>query len=222
VTSCRSTTGDFDLDVGLRDKTANPTYTLFNRANGFNQNTESTTHIMIEVIILAIALSMDAFAVSIGLGAKENSRGLALKAGLFFGIFQALMPFIGYLGGKGVLGLVDAYAHWIAFGLLAIIGAKMIYEGFQEGIEEDITTITNKMMLILAIATSIDAMAAGFSLTLLHVNAYVACLIIGLITFAFSWAGVLIGRNSGTWLESKAEIFGGVVLMLMGIKILLF
>ena len=132
------------------------------------------------------------------------------------------MPFIGYLGGKGVLGWVDAYAHWIAFGLLALIGAKMVYEGMQEGIEEEISAVTNKVMLILAIATSIDAMAAGFSLTLLDANPYFACAIIGITTFAFSWAGVFIGRNSGTWLESKAEIFGGIVLILMGIKILIF
>jgi len=106
--------------------------------------------------------------------------------------------------------------------LLALIGAKMIYEGVQEGIEEEILAITNKMMLILAIATSIDAMAAGFSLTLLDANPYIACLVIGAITFAFSWVGVFIGKNSGTWLESKAEIFGGTVLILMGFKILLF
>ena len=175
---------------------------------------------MIEILILAVALSMDAFAVSIGLGAKKNSPGLAIKAGLYFGIFQALMPFIGYLGGKGVLGWVDAYAHWIAFGLLALIGTKMIYEGMQEGVEEDISAVTNKMMLILAIATSIDAMAAGFSLTLLEVNPYIACGVIGVITFTFSWGGVVIGRKSGTWLESKAEFFGGTILILMGIKML--
>lgn len=175
---------------------------------------------MFEVIVLAIALSMDAFAVSIGLGSKGGTRGLGLKTGIYFGVFQGLMPFIGYLGGRGILGLIDAYAHWIAFGLLALIGAKMIYEGLQEGIEEDIIAVTNKMMLILSIATSIDAMAAGFSLTFLNVNAYLACLIIGVTTFAFSWAGVQIGKNSGTWLESRAEIFGGTVLILMGIKIL--
>jgi putative Mn2+ efflux pump MntP len=176
---------------------------------------------MFEVFVLAVALSMDAFAVAIGLGSKDNSKGLALKAGIFFGIFQGLMPFIGYLGGRGVLGWVDAYAHWIAFGLLALIGAKMIYEGLQEGIETDIKAVTNKMMLILAIATSIDAMAAGFSLTLLNVNAYLACLVIGVTTFCFSWVGVQIGKNSGTWLESRAEIFGGTVLILMGIKMLI-
>lgn len=176
---------------------------------------------MIEVIILAIALSMDAFAVSIGLGAKKHAPNMALRAGGFFGIFQALMPFIGYLGGQGVLGWVETYAHWIAFGLLSLIGAKMIYEGTQEGVEEAIARVTNKMLLVLAIATSVDAMAAGFSLTLLAVNPYVACLIIGAITFAFSVIGVYIGNRSGTWLESKAEIFGGIVLILMGIKFLI-
>lgn len=175
---------------------------------------------MFELIVLAVALSMDAFAVSIGLGSKGNIRGLGLKAGLFFGVFQALMPFIGYLGGKEILSWVNAYANWIAFGLLALIGAKMIYEGLQEGIEEDIAAITNKMMLLLSIATSIDAMAAGFSLTLLDINVYLACLIIGVTTFAFSWAGVEIGKRSGTWLESRAEIFGGVVLILIGVRML--
>ncbi len=177
---------------------------------------------MLEVLILAVALSMDAFAVAIGLGAKKDTPGLALKAGLFFGVFQGLMPFIGYLGGKGVLGWMADYAHFIAFVLLALIGAKMIYEALQEGIEEDIAVVTNKMMLLLAVATSIDAMAAGFSLTLLDANPYIACLSIGIVTFAFSWFGVLIGRKSGTQLGSKAEIFGGVVLILMGLKILLF
>lgn len=177
---------------------------------------------MFETVVLAVALSMDAFAVSIGLGSKGNIRGLGLKAGLFFGSFQALMPFIGYLAGKGVLGWVEAYAHGIAFGLLVLIGAKMIYEGFQEGIEEDIIGITNKTMLLLSIATSIDAMAAGFSLTLLDINAYLACLVIGMTTFIFSWLGVRIGNNSGTWLESKSEIFGGVVLILIGVKLLVY
>jgi manganese efflux pump family protein len=177
---------------------------------------------VIEVLILAIALSMDAFAVSIGLGARKNSPGLALKAGLYFGLFQALMPFLGYLGGKGAAGWLQAYAHWIAFGLLVMIGAKMLYEGAQEGIEEDILRVTHKMMLMLAIATSIDAMAAGFSLTLLKVDPYLACFVIGIITFAFSAAGVHIGRLSGTWLESKAEFFGGTILILLGFKMLFF
>jgi len=178
---------------------------------------------MIEVLFLAVALSMDAFAVSIGLGSKQKTRPLALatKAGVYFGIFQALMPLLGYLGGKGVLGWVEDYAHWVAFLLLALIGGKMIHESFSEGIEEDISKITHRVMLMLAIATSIDAMAAGFTLTLLDIKPFVACLIIGLTTFGFSWLGVFVGLKSGTWLESKAELLGGIILILIGLKILL-
>lgn len=178
---------------------------------------------MIEVLILAIALSMDAFAVAIGLGAKhQKSAGkLALMAGLYFGLFQALMPLIGFITGKSIMGWVVAYAHWIAFGLLVLIGAKMIYESFAKKIEEDITNITHKVMLLLAVATSIDAMAAGFTLTLFDVNPWIACLIIGITTFCFSWLGVLIGNKSGTWLESKAELAGGLTLIAIGFKLLL-
>lgn len=178
---------------------------------------------MIEVLILAVALSMDAFAVSIGLGSKHKKKtaSLALMCGIYFGIFQALMPLIGYLGGKGILGWVESYAPWIAFLLLLLVGGKMIYESFTEGIEEDIAIITHRVMLMLAIATSIDAMAAGFTLTMLDVNPFIACIIIGVTTFCFSWAGVYVGTKSGTWLESKAELFGGIILVLIGFKIVL-
>lgn len=174
-----------------------------------------------EILILAIALSMDACAVAIGLGAKKNAPGLALRTGLYFGVFQALMPMFGYLAGKGLIAWIAAYAHWVAFGLLAAIGAKMIYESLQEGIEADIAALTHKMMLLLAIATSVDAMAAGFSLTLMDADPYLACLLIGFVTFLLSIGGVLIGRKSGTWLEDKAELFGGIVLILIGIKLLI-
>ena len=179
---------------------------------------------MIEVLVLAVALSMDAFAVSIGLGSKHvnKTKTLAIVVAIYFGVFQALMPLIGFLGGKGVLGWVDEYAKLIAFFLLVLIGGKMIYESITEGIEEDIAQITHKVLLILAIATSIDAMAAGFTLTLIEINAFLACAIIGIITFVFSWIGVLVGAKSGTWLESKAELFGGVTLILIGLKMLIF
>jgi putative Mn2+ efflux pump MntP len=178
---------------------------------------------VIEVMFLAVALSMDAFAVSIGLGTKKsrNPVSLALLAGAYFGLFQALMPMLGYLGGKGVFGWIEAYAPWIAFFLLVLIGAKMIYESFSDGVEEDITDVTHKVMLMLAIATSIDAIAAGFALTLLDVSPFVACLVIGATTYAFSFLGVFVGIRSGAWLESKAELLGGVVLILIGLKILL-
>lgn len=179
---------------------------------------------MLEVVVLAIALSMDAFAVSVGLGSKQKQKptALAITCGLYFGIFQAMMPLIGYLGGKGVLGWVESFAPWIAFGLLALVGGKMIYESISEGIEEDITKLTHRVMLTLAIATSIDAMAAGFSLTLLAVNPFLACFIIGVTTLMFSGAGVFIGWRSGTWLESKAEMLGGIILILIGVQLLLF
>tara|TARA_R110002153_G_scaffold19073_3_gene65883 strand:+ start:2768 stop:3307 length:540 start_codon:yes stop_codon:yes gene_type:complete len=177
---------------------------------------------VIEVVILALALSMDAFAVSIGLGAKHTDKTifLAIKAGLYFGFFQGLMPLIGYMGGKEIFGWVEAYAAWIAFVLLFIIGSKMIYESVAGGPEKDIVKITHKVMIVLAIATSIDALAAGFSLTLLDINSILACVIIGVTTLIFSVIGVFVGAKSGTWLESKAELLGGVVLILIGVKLL--
>ncbi|MAJ70816.1 MAG: manganese efflux pump [Alteromonadaceae bacterium TMED7] len=179
---------------------------------------------MLEVIILALALSMDALAVSIGLGSKHvlNAKSLSLSAAIYFGVFQGIMPLIGYLGGQGLFGLIGSFAHWIAFILLLFIGAKMVFEAMSEGIEEGIAKITSRVMLVLAIATSIDAMAAGFSLTLMDLNPFLACLIIGITTFIFSFLGVHIGAKTGTWLESKAELIGGIVLILIGFKILLF
>jgi putative Mn2+ efflux pump MntP len=178
---------------------------------------------MIEVILLSVGLSMDAFAVSIALGAKQkdNLFYLAISAGIYFGIFQAVMPLLGYLGGKGVIEVVEIYAPLIAFGLLVLIGSKMIFESFSGGNENDIKRISRKLMLTLALATSIDALAAGFALTLLDIDPFVACSIIGLTTFAFSYFGVFVGGKNGTWLESKAELLGGFVLILIGFKILL-
>ncbi|GAW97338.1 MULTISPECIES: manganese efflux pump MntP [Colwellia] len=179
---------------------------------------------MIEVFILALALSMDSFAVSIGLGASKQHGKIAplgIIVALYFGLFQGVMPIIGFLGGKGLLSWTDSYTQWIAFLLLFLIGTKMIYESFSAGIEGNLSKITHRVLLILAIATSIDAMAAGFSLNLLPVNPFLACFIIGIITFFFSWLGVLVGIKGGTWLESKAEFVGGITLIMMSIKILL-
>ncbi len=175
---------------------------------------------MFEVLLLAVALSMDAFAVAIGLGAKKTTtmNALPLKVGLFFGIFQALMPLIGYLGGQGLLGFTQ-YSKWIAFILLVLIGIKMIYEGLREGVEEEIQTITHKLLLTLALATSVDAMAAGFSLVFFPLNPLLSCGIIGLVTFVLSIIGVYVGRFMGSWLEGKAEVLGGIVLILIGFKI---
>ena len=178
---------------------------------------------MLEVIILAIALSMDAFAVAIGLGAKQIKvkRSFALKVAILFGFFQGFMPLIGYLAGIGLASFIEFIDHWIAFGLLSIIGAKMIYESAGEPIEEEISITTNKVLLILAIATSIDAMAAGFTLTLMTTTLLTSVLIIGFITFTFSYFGVFIGSKGGSFLESKAELLGGIVLIAIGLKILI-
>jgi len=179
---------------------------------------------ILSIIIISIGLAMDCFAVSIskGICLKKFKIKKALRMAVLFGGFQALMPLIGYLGGKGLLGFVSEYTNFIAFGLLALIGLKMIYEGMHEGIEEEFQKITNKVMLTLAIATSIDAMAAGFSLTLLPINPFLACFIIGMITFIMSFIGVFVGKISGTWLESKAEILGGMVLVIIGFRLLFF
>ena len=179
---------------------------------------------MLEVLVLSFALSMDAFAVSIGLGIKNKNdiKILALKVGLFFGIFQALMPFIGYLGGIGLKDYIQGYDSIIAFVLLLIIGGKMIYEALNENVEEEISIVSNKVLLTLAIATSIDAMAAGFTLHLFELNVYVSLLLIGVITFIMSYLGVYVGSKGGDKYETKAELLGGIVLILIGFKILLF
>lgn len=178
---------------------------------------------MIEILLLAFALSMDAFAVSIGLGVKSQNfnKFLAIKVALLFGFFQALMPLFGYLASIGLDTFITSIDHWIAFILLVIIGGKMLYESFQEGTEDEITIITNKILLILAVATSIDAMAAGFTLNLLDLNPFISMLIIGIVTLVFSFIGVFIGTKGGTFLEDKAEKIGGVILIGIGLKILI-
>jgi putative Mn2+ efflux pump MntP len=178
---------------------------------------------MLEVLLLAFALSMDAFAVSVGLGVKSQNfnKTLALKAAIFFGVFQALMPLFGYLASLGLGSVIESIDHWIAFILLSGIGGKMLYESFQENTEDEISIITNKVLLILAIATSIDALAAGFTLGLMSLNPFVSMFLIGIITFIFSYLGVFLGTKGGTFLEDKAEKIGGVILIAIGCKILI-
>jgi putative Mn2+ efflux pump MntP len=179
---------------------------------------------MVEVIILAIALSMDAFAVSIGLGSKrpKTINSLAFKSAMYFGILHCIMPLIGYWGGKTLLIWADQYARWIAFSILLLIGVKIIYQSLSNLHNKIVTATTHKVMLALAIATSIDAMAASVTLPLLSVNPYLAITTIGLTTFLVSWVGVIVGAKSDRWLGRKAELFGGIMLIVIGFKILLF
>lgn len=182
---------------------------------------------MLELLFLAVALSMDAFAVAIGLGAqhRHHTARAATLAAAYFGAFQGIMPLFGYLGGRTILGWIESTAPYIACVILLILGGKMLYEALSENDDADDsnlpTRLTHQTMLPLAVATSIDSMAAGFTLNLLSINAYVACLLIAVVTGMFSFVGVWLGKQSGTWLESKAEIFGGLVLMAIGIKMAL-
>ncbi len=177
---------------------------------------------LFELLVLAIALAMDAFAVAIckGLSQKQMSWKNALLAGLYFGGFQAGMPLIGYFLGVQFKDLITRCDHWIAFTLLVFIGINMIKESREES-EEMNDSFDMKTMLLLAVATSIDALAVGVTFAFLTVDIVPAVSIIGVITFVLSFVGIKIGNVFGTKYKSKAEMAGGIVLILMGTKILL-
>ena len=183
-----------------------------------------------ELLLLALGLSMDAFAVSIckGLCMKKATLKASCTCGIWFGGFQALMPLIGFLLGSLFAEAIQAVDHWVAFGLLAIIGANMLKEAFSKEEEEASCPVDGqvdmsvKTMFIMAVATSIDALAVGISLAMAgHVNIFTAVLLIGVFTFGMSAAGVQIGNVFGSRFEKKAQFAGGVILILLGVKILL-
>ena len=177
----------------------------------------------VELLLIAISLSMDAFSVSIckGLTTKKFSWRMALVCGLWFGFFQALMPIIGYFLGAQFQEMIEAYDHWIAFGLLFLIGANMIREAVWGKEESQDGSLGFKTMLLLAIATSIDALAVGVSFACIRVKLWSSVIVIGLTTFAFSVLGVKIGNVFGSKYEKSAGIIGGIILILIGLKILL-
>ncbi len=177
-----------------------------------------------ELFILAVGLSMDAFAVSICKGLslqKARSAQMAL-VGLWFGGFQALMPLLGYLLGVRFRDSITAFDHWIAFFLLGVIGANMIREALsREDPKEESASLSARAMLPLAVATSIDALAVGVSFAFLQVDIAPAVSFIGIVTFLLSGIGVKVGAVFGLRYKSKAELFGGIILILIGVKILL-
>lgn len=177
---------------------------------------------LVEIILISVALGMDAFAVSIckGLSMIKMNWKKAIIIGLYFGGFQAFMPVIGYFLGSTFENIVTAIDHWIAFGLLAIIGGNMIKEAFEKNSENCNDDIEFKTMLMLAIATSIDALAVGITFAFLKVNLILSVSFIGLITFGLSVIGVKIGNKFGNKYEKKAQLIGGCILVLMGVKIL--
>ena len=177
----------------------------------------------IELLILAVSLSMDAFAVSVckGLAMKRIKIGSAAVVGLWFGVFQALMPTVGYFVGRGFRDLISKYDHWIAFGLLALLGIKMIVDTARNKEEAATGTIDVKEMFLLSVATSIDALAAGISLALLDVNIAVSALTIGAVTFLICAAGVYVGGLFGEKFRRPAGYIGGGALVALGVKILI-
>lgn len=182
---------------------------------------------LVEFLLLGVGLAMDAFAVSIckGLAMRKVNKKQAVIIALFFGGFQAIMPVIGWLLCKGFQTYIEAFDHWIAFALLAFIGVKMIIETLREKeddvvIEEMDSPLDMKEMLMLAIATSIDALAVGISLAALDRPIVESSTIIGVVTFVISIIGVYIGNFFGNRYKKRAELVGGIILVLIGVKIL--
>jgi putative Mn2+ efflux pump MntP len=181
---------------------------------------------LLEIVLIAVGLATDAFAVSItlGLSIKKLKPTKIIIPGMYFGFFQFAMPLIGYFAGIYFTKKIEKFDHWIAFALLGLIGAKMIKDSFsKEHCEEktDKNTFGLIKMLVLAVATSIDALAIGVTFALFKVNIYTAVLIIGIITFFIAMCGVIIGNIFGIKFRSKAEFIGGAVLIIIGIKIVI-
>lgn len=182
--------------------------------------------VVIELFLIGVGLSADAFAVAVckGLKMRKVNYKHTLIIALFFGGFQALMPFLGWLLGKGFAQYVEKYAAWIAFFLLVYIGGKMVYEALTEDDEQDLEKgemLDIKELLLLAVATSIDALAVGITFAFLGTNIVEAISIIGFTTFCISIVGVMIGNRFGMKYKNKASVAGGIILILIGLKILL-
>lgn len=180
---------------------------------------------IISIVLIALGLSMDAFAVSMSNGCimVKLKIKMALRISLFFGLFQAIMPIIGYLSTSAFKVYIEKFDHWIAFGILSLIGVKMLIEAFAiEKVENKKPDYESLVILLgLAIATSIDALAVGITFSLLGANIFVSSFIIGVITFILSFLGVFFGCKFGTIFKKKVEIVGAITLILIGLKILI-
>ena len=179
---------------------------------------------ILTIIFLALALSADALAVSMCFGisaSNEDKTKTALKAGAFFGLFQAVMPLIGWTAGYYAKNIIENYDHWLAFGLLFFIGSRMIYQAIKKNDCKTFDTNSIWIMLSLSIATSIDALAVGLSLALIKMPVLLSVSIIGFTTFLLSFAGVLVGKKFYKLLGNKAEYAGGIILICIGVKIII-
>ena len=179
---------------------------------------------LITIFILAIGLGIDAFSVAIGIGSANTKRSWSpmLRLAAAFGLFQFAMPIAGWLAGQTVVDIISDYDHWIAFALLAYVGGKMVWEGFENENDEEKADQTRGLpLLLLSIATSIDALAVGFSFSILKVPILFPATIIGIVCFLMTAIGMLFGKVLARIFGKKVEIFGGIVLIGIGIKILI-
>ncbi len=179
---------------------------------------------IVTIVFVAFGLAMDTFAVSIASGVtiKELRVEHALRIALFFGFFHALMPLIGWLAGMGLRDYICGVDHWIAFGLLSMIGCKMIYESTKlETERKQINPLNVSLLLILSIATSIDALAVGVSFAFIQMAIITPIIVIGIVTFLLSYLGTFVGNKFGHFFEKKIELAGGLILIGMGTKILI-
>lgn len=179
---------------------------------------------LIQIFIIAVSLALDAFSVSVASGIKSQkaqiSKGLTLA--FFFGAFQALMPLLGWYLGILIENFIASYSHWIAFVLLFLIGIKMIKESFDDTSEKEKLQIFElKTLLLLSIATSIDAFIVGISLAVINIPLFISVAIIGIMTFILCFLGFLFGKKLGSFFEGKVEVIGGIALIAIGLKILL-
>ena len=177
---------------------------------------------LIEVILIALSMAMDAFAVSVAAGtAGRLPKRAVFRLSFHFGLFQFMMPVIGWFAGYSIAPLVSAVDHWIAFGLLVFIGSRMIREAFRPEAEKTVKDPSRGLTLVmLSVATSIDALAVGFSLAMINVDIWYPSVMIGVITSAMSLAGIFLGRFFGKKLGPRMEIVGGLVLIFLGLRIL--
>lgn len=177
---------------------------------------------MIQTLLIAVSLAMDAFAVSVSTGIAVPNFGprQAVRIGAWCGFFQFAMPLAGWFLGSSVKEYIEAVDHWIAFGLLALIGGNMIREALSDGEEAAVTDLSARRLFLLALATSIDALAVGVTLAFTQVNILVSAAVIGVVAFLLAMLGGLLGRRLGQLFQKRATLLGGVVLVGIGIKIL--
>lgn len=178
---------------------------------------------LITLFLLSIGLCFDTFAVSVssGLLRKEIVFWQAVRIAFFLALFQAVMPVLGWLGGISIKEWIESYDHWVALGILSILGIKMLIESFKKSEEKNINPLDIKVIISMALATSIDAFAVGISFAIIEVNMLLAFIIIGSVTFITSMLGILFGKKTGSHFGQKMEIIGGIILISIGIKIVI-